>query len=68
MQNLHTPPPLEILVGIDIGGSQHSIAVGLSDGALLDEFDIDHRPDSFGSSAGVKSSGDIGGQVSTNAI
>lgn len=38
---------LEILVGIDVGGGQHSVAVGLSDGTFLDEFDIAHRPDGF---------------------
>ena len=47
MQALHCTSPLEILVGIDVGSQQHSVAVGLSDGSLLDEFDIDHRPDGF---------------------
>lgn len=47
MPNVQTALTPEIQVGIDIGGSQHSIAVGLSDGTLLDEFDIDHRPDGF---------------------
>lgn len=40
-------PPIEVLVGIDIGSAEHSVAVGLSDGTLLDEFNIDHRPDGF---------------------
>ena len=43
----HTSSPLEILVGIDVGSQQHSVAVGLSDGSLLEEFDINHRPDGF---------------------
>jgi transposase len=39
--------PVEIRVGIDIGCHNHSIAVGLSSGELLDEFEIAHRPEGF---------------------
>ena len=34
-------------VSIDIGCYQHSVAVGLPDGQLLDEFDIIHEPAGF---------------------
>ena len=47
MQVTNPDSSLEVLVGVDVGGGQHSIAVGLSDGTLLDEFDIEHRPDGF---------------------
>ena len=47
MQTSNELSPLEVRVGIDIGGAQHSVAVGLSDGSLLDEFDIGHHPDGF---------------------
>jgi len=36
-----------IRVSIDIGCYQHSVAVGLPDGQLLDEFDIVHEPSGF---------------------
>ncbi len=38
---------LEIRVGIDVGCHNHSVAIGLSSGELLEEFDIDHRPEGF---------------------
>jgi transposase len=34
-------------VGIDVGSAHHRIAVGLPDGKLIDEFDIDHHADGF---------------------
>ena len=34
-------------VGIDIGSERHRIAVGLPDGKLIDEFDIDHHAAGF---------------------
>jgi hypothetical protein len=37
----------ELKVSIDVGCHRHSVAVGLSTGELLEEFDIDHRPEGF---------------------
>jgi hypothetical protein len=37
----------EIRVSLDIGCRQHCVAVGLSDGTLLDEFEIDHTKQGF---------------------
>jgi transposase len=34
-------------VGIDVGSARHRVAVGLPDGKLIDEFDIDHHADGF---------------------
>ncbi len=31
---------LDLRVGVDVGAGRHSVAVGLSDGRLLDEFEI----------------------------
>ncbi len=38
---------LEVRVGVDVGAHRHSIAVGLSDGTVLDEFEIAHTPEGF---------------------
>jgi transposase len=35
-------------VGIDVGGARHHVAVGLPNGRLIDEFDIDHAGAGFG--------------------
>jgi transposase len=40
--NLHT-----LRVGIDVGSARHRVAVGLPDGKLIDEFDVDHHADGF---------------------
>jgi transposase len=37
----------EIRVGVDIGSAQHSVAIGLSNGSLLDEFSLSHTPEGF---------------------
>ncbi|SFI42294.1 hypothetical protein [Nitrosomonas sp. Nm34] len=37
----------QIYVSIDIGCRQHSVAIGLPNGDVLDEFDILHRPEGF---------------------
>jgi hypothetical protein len=37
----------EIRVSLDIGCRLHSVAVGLADGQLLDEFEIDHTKVGF---------------------
>ena len=34
-------------ISVDVGCSQHSVAVGLSNGELLEEFEIVHRPEGF---------------------
>jgi transposase len=39
--------PLSIRVAIDVGSTRHRVAVGLPDGNLLDEFDIDHNTHGF---------------------
>jgi transposase len=39
--------PLELRVGVDVGCHSHNIAIGLSTGQLLDEFDITHNPEGF---------------------
>jgi len=36
-----------LLVGIDVGCRRHRVAVGMPDGALLDQFDLDHQPTAF---------------------
>ncbi len=36
------PASLELRVGIDVGSRCHSVAIGLSDGRLLEEFKIAH--------------------------
>ena len=40
--NTHT-----LRVGIDIGSARHRVAVGLPDGKLIDELDIDHHAAGF---------------------
>lgn len=40
--NMHT-----LRVGIDVGSTRHRVAVGLPDGTLIDEFDIDHHTAGF---------------------
>ncbi len=39
------PPKLQ--VAVDVGCRRHSVAIGLSNGELLEAFDIDHRPEGF---------------------
>jgi transposase len=39
--------PLEIRVGTDVGCHSHNVAIGLSSGELLDEFDVSHNPEGF---------------------
>ena len=36
---------LTLRVGIDVGSTRHRVAVGLPDGKLIDEFDVDHHAD-----------------------
>src|SRR3990172_5838807 len=39
--------PQTLRVGIDVGSARHRVAVGLPDGQLIDEFDIEHHADGF---------------------
>ena len=39
--------PLEVRISVDIGCHQHRVAIGLSDGAVLEEFDIVHQAEGF---------------------
>ncbi len=41
------PQSLELRVGVDVGSRSHHVAVGLSDGRLLDEFEIPHTAAGF---------------------
>ncbi len=37
----------DIRVSVDIGCHRHSVAIGLPSGQVLDEFDMEHRPEGF---------------------
>jgi transposase len=37
----------DIRVSVDVGCRRHSVAIGLPSGQILDEFDMDHRPEGF---------------------
>lgn len=39
--------PQTIRIGIDVGSARHRVAVGLPDGKLIDEFDLDHHAEGF---------------------
>ncbi len=41
------PVSLQLRVGVDVGSRCHSVAVGLSDGSLLEEFEIPHTAEGF---------------------
>ncbi len=41
------PKPLELRVGVDVGSRSHHVAVGLSDGRRLDQFEIPHTAAGF---------------------
>jgi len=38
---------LELRVSVDVGYWRHSVAIGLSSGEVLEEFEIEHRPEGF---------------------
>ncbi len=42
------PQSLQLRVGVDVGSRCHSVAVGLTDGRLLEEFEIPHTAAGFG--------------------
>lgn len=39
--------PLEVRVSVDVGCHSHNVAIGLSSGEVLEEFQIPHRPEGF---------------------
>jgi len=41
------PVSLQLRVGVDVGSRCHSVAIGLSDGRLLEEFEIPHTKEGF---------------------
>ncbi len=41
------PQALQLRVGVDVGSRCHSVAVGLTDGSLLEEFEIPHTAAGF---------------------
>jgi hypothetical protein len=41
------PLSLQLRVGVDVGSRCHSVAIGLSDGRLLEEFEIPHTKEGF---------------------
>ncbi len=42
-----TPQALQLRVGVDVGSQCHRVAVGLSDGSLLEEFETPHTAAGF---------------------
>ncbi len=42
-----SPQSLQLRVGVDVGTQRHSVAVGLTDGTLLEEFEIPHTAAGF---------------------
>ncbi len=38
---------LELRISVDVGYRRHNVAMGLSSGEVLEEFEIDHRPEGF---------------------
>ncbi len=38
---------LQLRVGVDVGSRCHTVAIGLSDGSLLEEFEIPHTAEGF---------------------
>ena len=38
---------IRIRVSVDVGYRRHSVAIGLSSGEVLEEFEIEHRPEGF---------------------
>jgi transposase len=41
------PQSLQLRVGVDVGSRCHTVAIGLSDGSLLEEFEIPHTAEGF---------------------
>jgi len=38
----------DIRVSVDVGCRRHAVAIGLASGEMLDEFEMEHRPEGFG--------------------
>ena len=38
---------IELRVSVDVGYRRHSVAIGLPSGEVLEEFEIEHRPEGF---------------------
>jgi hypothetical protein len=38
---------VEIRVSVDVGSRQHHVAIGLSNGAVLEEFEMAYQPEGF---------------------
>ena len=38
---------IELRVSVDVGYRRHSVAIGLASGEVLEEFEIEHRPEGF---------------------
>jgi hypothetical protein len=38
---------LELRVSVDVGSRRHSVAIGLPNGEVLEEFEISHRVEGF---------------------
>ncbi len=47
-RSMLNPQALQLRVGVDVGSQCHSVAVGLTDGGLLEEFEIPHTAAGFG--------------------
>ena len=41
------PITSDVCVNVDVGCHSHSVAIGLRDGQLLDEFDQEHHPEGY---------------------
>ena len=41
------PCSLQLRVGVDVGSRSHNVAIGLSDGRLIEEFEIPHTASGF---------------------
>lgn len=39
--------PLELRIGVDVGCYSHNVAIGLSTGEILDEFEVSHNSEGF---------------------
>ena len=46
-RSMPNPQALQLRVGVDVGSRCHSVAIGLSDGSVLEEFEIPHTAERF---------------------
>jgi hypothetical protein len=47
-RSMLNPQSMQLRVGVDVGAQRHHVAVGLTDGSLLDEFEVPHTAEGFG--------------------